>query len=71
MPVERLDRIDVGNRHEEPLPCRSQQSLHVPLLVGTTHEAEVLREQVVALEPEELPGELPLPALEHLDDGDG
>lgn len=32
------------------------------LLVRTSHEAEVLCEQVVALEPEELPGELPLAA---------
>jgi hypothetical protein len=42
----------------------------VPLLVGSPHEAEVILEQVVALEPEELAGDLPLAAAGDLGDGD-
>jgi hypothetical protein len=70
MSVERLEGIDVRHRHEEPLPGCSQQPLDVPLLVGASHPAEVRREQRVALELEKLLGQLPLPALEDLDDRD-
>ena len=70
MPVERLERIDVRHRHEEPPPCGPQQPLDVPLLVGASHSTEVLREQVMALQAEELPGQLPFPALEDLDHRD-
>ena len=45
---------------------RTHQPLDVPLLVGPPHQAEVLLEQVVALQPQELPGQLPLAALRAL-----
>lgn len=70
MPVECLERIDARYWDEESTPCGPQQSLDVALLVGTSHPTEVLSEQVMALQAEELLGELPLPTLENLDHRD-
>ena len=47
-----------GDRDEEVAAGEADQRLDVPLLVGPPHQAEVGLEQVVALEPEELVGEL-------------
>src|ERR1700674_2803199 len=43
----------------------------MPLLIGAAHQAEVMLEDVMALQAQKLLGELPLAALEDLDHRDG
>ena len=69
--VERLQAaVDDGDRHQEVAAGVADQRLDVPLLVGPPHQAEVGLEQVMALEPEELVGDLAVAAAEDLGDGD-
>ena len=61
--VERLQAaVHGGHRHEEVAAGEADQRLDVPLLVGPPHQAEVVLEEVMALEPEELVGELAVAA---------
>ena len=59
-----------GDRHEEVAAGEADQRLDVPLLVGPPHQAEVGLEQVVALQPEELVGDLAVAAAGDPGDGD-
>jgi hypothetical protein len=55
--VERLQAAADGrDRDEEVAPGVADERLDVPLPVGPPHPAEVVREEVVALQPQELPG---------------
>jgi hypothetical protein len=62
--------VDGGHRDQEGAAGVAHQRLDVPLLVGPPHPAEVGLEEVVALEPQELGGELAVAAAEDLGHGD-
>ena len=63
--VERLQVASTrGTRHQEVPAGEADQVLDVALLVGPPHQAEVVAEQVMALEPQELVGQLPLAAAQ-------
>ena len=69
--VERLQpAVHRRDRHEEAAAGEADQGLDVPLLVGPPHQAEVVLEQVMALEPEERVGELAVAAAGDPGDGD-
>jgi hypothetical protein len=55
---------------EEVAACEADERLDVPLLVGPADQAEVVLEPVVALEPEELGGELAVAGAGDLGHGD-
>jgi hypothetical protein len=69
--VQRRERINLGHWYQEVTPREPHKSLDVALLVGPPYQAEVLLEQVMALQPQELLGQLALAPLEHLDHRDG
>ena len=68
--VERSQGVGPRHRHEEVRPGEVQEPLHVALLVGATHQAEMMLEQMVTLQPEELAGHLPLARTRDLGHGD-
>ena len=59
--VERLPACRTRNRHHEVAPRVADQVLHLPLVVALGRSAELLGEQVVALQLGEGPRLLPLP----------
>ena len=66
--VQLVEVADLGHRHEEVEPGELDRPLDHPLLVGPLHQAEVVVEQVMALELEEAVGQPPLPRAD--DPGD-
>jgi hypothetical protein len=62
--------VDPGDRHQEGAAGEAEERLDAALLVGAPHPAEVLPGQVVALQPQEGVGDLPLPAAGDPGDGD-
>jgi len=62
--------VNHGDRYQEVAAGEADKRLHVPLLVRSPHQAEVILEQVMTLESEERVGHLPVTASGDLGDGD-
>jgi hypothetical protein len=69
--VQRLQGINLWDWHQEVPSRKPHQPLDVSPLVGPPHQAEVLLEQIMALQPQELLGQLALAPLQHFDHGNG
>ena len=61
--------VEARHRDQEVPPPEAHQALDVALLVAPGHPAEVVGEEEVALQTQELPGEVAV-AAHHLGDGD-
>ena len=68
--IQRSQRIHLWNRHEEVAASVVKQSFDMSLLIRTTHQAEVILKQEVALESLELRCHLTFPSPRDLPNGD-
>ena len=68
--VECLEIVEFRYRYQEVPPAVAHEILDVPFFVRTPNQAEMMREQIMTLQPEKLARERAATFLDHLGHGD-